>query len=178
MADLQTVVADNREAVSAFLAAARTIPPSQWTQPRAPGKWSPAQVTEHVALAYELSRGILHGSFPARSAPRLLRPLIRILFLNPILKNGRFGPGGKSPKTFQPTPSPAPPAALTARLQGASDGLEADLAAAARTGPSTVDHPFFGHVPLPEYLRLQAIHTRHHRQQLPGSPDIKFEVQQ
>ena len=32
-----------------------------------------------------------------------------------------------------------------------------------------VDHPFFGELSLPDFLRLQMIHARHHRRQLPGA---------
>ncbi len=166
MADLQTSISDNRRAVSAFLADAGAVPPSRWAQPRAPGKWCPGQVTEHVALAYELSRGLLHGTFPGKAAPRFLRPLIRTFFLNPILKRGRFGTGGKTPRPFQPAESPPAPEALISRLETAVGAFETDLAAAARNGQTTIDHPFFGKVPLAEYVRLQAIHTRHHQQQL------------
>jgi len=170
-ADLQTSVADNRRAVGAFLADARAVPPTRWAHPRAPGKWSPGQVTEHVALAYELSRGLLHGSFPGKAAPRILRPFIRAFFLTPVLKRGRFGPGNKSPEPFRPTGSPASPEALTARLEAAAGAFETDLAAAARSGQDSIDHPFFGQVPLAEYARLQAIHTQHHRGQLsPAAP--------
>ncbi len=169
MTDLQPVIAGNREAVEAFVAAARAIPASQWELPRAPDKWSPRQVTEHVALAYELSRAVLHHSFPGRAAPRLLRPLIRTLFLKPVLRSGRFGKGGKSPGPFRPTAAPEAVGPLTGRLQGAAAGFEADLLARANAGETTVDHPFFGELSLPDFLRLQMIHARHHRRQLPGA---------
>jgi DinB superfamily len=166
MADLQTSMADNRQAVTAFLAAAHAVSPSRWAHPRAPGKWSPGQVTEHVALAYELSRGLLHGSFPGSAAPRILRPFIRMFFLNPVLKRGRFGPGNKTPEPFEPAESPPAPEALIARLESAVGAFDTDLAAASRSGQSTLDHPFFGKVLLADYVRLQAIHTQHHREQL------------
>jgi hypothetical protein len=47
--------------------------------------------------------------------------------------------------------------------------FETEFAAAARNGQTTIDHPFFGRVPLAEYVRLQGIHTEHHRQQLPSA---------
>ena len=109
---------------------------------------------------------MLQHSFPGRAAPRLLRPINRTLFLNPVLKSGRFGKGGKSPGPFQPSATPALLEPLTARLQAASDAFETDLSAAATSADATVDHPFFGRIPLTEYLRFQAIHTRHHQQQL------------
>jgi len=31
---------------------------------------------------------------------------------------------------------------------------------------ATVDHPFFGRLPVGDFVRLQEIHTRHHREQL------------
>ena len=167
MADLQARLTDHRKAVSAFLATARSVPRQQWAEPRAPGKWSPGQVTEHVAKAYETNRDVLHGTWPGRAAPRFLRPLIRFMLLNTVLKRGRFGKGGKSPEPFRPSSSPSPPEALTARLQAAAERFEADLTAAARGGQVAIEHPFFGRLRLTDYLRLNEIHTHHHRQQLP-----------
>jgi hypothetical protein len=55
LCDPQAVIASNRRTVSAFVDAALAVSPAQWTTRRAPGKWSPGQVTEHVAFAYEQS---------------------------------------------------------------------------------------------------------------------------
>jgi hypothetical protein len=168
MTDLQTVTSDSRRAVGAFVAAARAVPASAWTRPAAPGKWSPGQVTEHVALAYELSYAVLRKTYAGYSLPRLLRPVARKVFLARVLRRGAFGAGNKAPEPLRPGPSPPAPETLTARLQSSAAGLEADLAVAARTGQTTVDHPFFGRLPLTDLLRLQVIHTQHHRRQLPG----------
>src|SRR5262249_38301778 len=112
MADLQTGLRNHHEAVEAFLTTAGSVPAERWSQPRAPGKWSPGQVTEHLALAYEVNRKALDGTAPGPAAPRLLRPLIRVLGLRPVLRRGRFIPGSKSPKVFRPGPSPAPATVL------------------------------------------------------------------
>jgi hypothetical protein len=85
MTDLKTVIANNRQAVTDFLTTAGALAPSEWGRPRAPGKWCPGQVTEHLVLTYELGRGILHGTFPGSTAPRVVRPLIRVLFLKRVL---------------------------------------------------------------------------------------------
>jgi hypothetical protein len=162
MADLQPALTAHRRAVEAFLTDARAVPAARWTQPRLPGKWSPGQVTEHLALAYEVNRGVLHGRAPM-TAPRLLRPLIRWFGLAPVLRRGRFIPGSKSPKVFRPSDTPAPPAELLRRLESAMAAFEADAAAAKMT---TLDHPFFGRLPLTDFVRLQEIHTNHHRGQL------------
>jgi hypothetical protein len=162
MAELRSALAAQRRAVEEFLADARAVPAARWTQPRLPGKWSPGQVTEHLALAYEANRGVLHGRAPM-TAPRLLRPLIRWFGLAPVLRRGRFIPGSKSPKALRPGDSPAPQAELLRRLQAATQAFESD-AAAARS--PTLDHPFFGRLPLTDFVRLQEIHTNHHRGQL------------
>lgn len=166
MTDLQRVISDNRDAVTNFIAAAHAVQASLWETPRAPGKWSPRQVTEHVTLAYELSRAALHGTFPGRAAPRFLRPLIRKFFLNPVLKAGRFGKGTTAPGPFRPTTTASGVEPLTARLRAAAIAFESDLLAGERSGGTTVNHPFFGTIPVDEYLRLQVIHTRHHQAQL------------
>ena len=168
MADVQPMLRGHREAVDSFLTAARAVPPVRWGEPRAPGKWSPGQVVEHVARAYEVNRGILHGGPAPVSAPRWVRPLIRRFLLAPVLRRGRFIPGSKSPRAFQPDPSPAEPTQALARLAAASASFEAD---AASLPAGTVDHPFFGRLPVSDFVRLQEIHTRHHREQLAPAAD-------
>jgi hypothetical protein len=169
MPDFQNTLTEHHAGVASFIATARALTAADWTQARAPGKWSPAQVAEHVAMAYECSSAALRGKYPGASAPRLLRPLIRTLFLKPVLRNGRFGAGAKAPGPFQPTASPAPASMLLPRVQSAADEFESMLAAELAQGHVTVDHPFFGPVALGDYLRLQVIHTDHHRRQLPGA---------
>jgi uncharacterized damage-inducible protein DinB len=54
------------------------------------------------------------------------------------------------------------------RIRAASATLEQALEAEAGAGRGTMNHPFFGSVSLADYLQLQAIHTNHHRGQLPA----------
>jgi hypothetical protein len=166
MPDVHSAIVDNRQAVEAFIATARAVPQSAWTRPRAPRKWSPGQVMEHVAIVYEGARAMLDGTFAGRAAPKVVRPLIRRFALTPVLKNGRFKTGLRAPAFFQPTSSPASVDDLSVRLQAAAGAFEAAVEQAARQERTFVDHPFFGRVDLADYSRLQAIHTRHHIQQL------------
>ena len=103
MNDLNAAIADNHKAVDEFTATARAIDAAGWSLPRAEGKWSPAQLVEHIALTYEYSRAVLNNNAPGPSAPRFLRPLVRIFFVNPVLKHGRFKPNAKAPSMFQPS---------------------------------------------------------------------------
>jgi hypothetical protein len=167
MIDLDNAVADNRKAVAEFCAAAGTFEPSEWTRAPAEGKWSPGQIAEHIALSYELSKDALHGTFPERGMPGFVRPLIRVLIFKPVLKKGRFGRPVKTFPSFEPAASPGAVDALTERLKEASTALEEDMHKMAGAGDNTLNHPFFGKLPLADYMEFQAVHTNHHRKQLP-----------
>jgi hypothetical protein len=169
MSDLDTAIADNHKAVEEFTAAARGVDASRWSLPRAEGKWTPAQVVEHIALTYEYSRAVLNNNAPGPAAPRFLRPLVRRFVVTPVLKSGSFKRKAKAPAMFQPSSSPDTPADLLSRLETALRTFEDDVRAAQHAGRSTLEHPFFGIMPVTDYLRFQAIHARHHRAQLPGA---------
>src|SRR5947207_15230216 len=88
MADVNDALASNRDAVLELVAAAERSAPT-WTTPRAPGKWSPSQIVEHVTRGFEEAAKAVSGvpsSIPM--PPAFLRPLLRVLFFNRILKKG------------------------------------------------------------------------------------------
>ena len=165
MADLHNALLANRSAVAEFLQTARLVSPEKWRVPRAEGKWSPAQVTEHLAKTYEESQSLIAGSSTIPAFPRLLRPVAGAAVRWTILRTGRF-PKGKAPAPFQPSASPPAQAILCARLQEASNVFEQSAEAADRGGLATFEHPFFGKFGVTEYVQLQAYHSVHHRSQL------------
>lgn len=167
MADVDEVIGSHRRAVSAFADAVRSVPATQWATPRAPGKWSPGQVTEHVTLAYEQSDRMLHGNFTGTARPWYQRLLARWLGLPSLLKRGDFGKGTfQAPDFIRPSASPPSSPALLARLEAAVHDLESALAGASDAQRVSVDHPVFGRVPLTDLLRFLILHTNHHRPQL------------
>jgi hypothetical protein len=168
MTELESAMAHNRGAVEDFIARAREVDVSGWTVPRAEGAWSPAQIVEHLALTYEFNRAMVMGNSNVTGFPRFLRPLVRRLVVDSTLKAGRFTRKGRSPAIFRPSATPAPQADLIARLRAAMASFEAGIRSSHPEGRRTINHPYFGAVPMINYLELQAIHTRHHRAQLPG----------
>jgi hypothetical protein len=72
MADINDVLADNRAAVLDLVAAAERSA-ATWTAPRAPGKWSPSQVVEHVARGLEEGANIASGAPSIPMPPAFLR---------------------------------------------------------------------------------------------------------
>ena len=171
MTELEAAIADHRAAVDEFVAAARRIDAAGWTTPRAKGAWSPAQIAEHLALFYEYSRRVATGTEPS-PIPRLLRPLVqrlaRRVVVDSTLKAGRFTRKGRAPGVFQPSPTPAPAADVLARVEVAVRGLEADIRSRHPEARRTIPHPIFGALATTAWVRLQAIHVRHHRAQLPA----------
>jgi DinB superfamily len=165
MSELVAARDANRKSVAEFVTVARGVDAGAWNREPAPGKWSPAQVTEHVTLAYAQTRDLLKTP-PAGGAPWFLRPLIRRFYVRPILKTGKFPANARAPRQFRPSASMEPADALLSRLQSAADGLERDLEELAGRGTTAINHPIFGRTPLTDALHFQAIHTAHHRRQL------------
>ena len=165
MTELETAIADNRAAVEEFVEKARRVDAAAWSTPRAEGKWSPAQIAEHLAIVYEYNRKVVTGD-AGKGAPKFLQPLARWFIVTRTLKAGRFTRNGRAPGIFQPTATPAAAPEVLARLTKALSGFESDIRSGHPEARHTVRHPFFGPLPTIDYLRLQAIHARHHRSQL------------
>ena len=167
MADINDVLADNRAAVI-DLAAAAERSAATWTTPRAPGKWSPSQVVEHVARIMEESANVADAR-PSRfpTMPYLLRPILRILFFKRTLRRNDF-PKMKAIDAFVPIAGPGTPADGRDRLQGALTLFDQACRARAASGQK-VASTIFGAVPVGDFARFQELHVRHHIMQMPGT---------
>lgn len=165
MPDMTTEIAANRDAVEQFLAAAETCA-DVWTTPRAPGKWSPSQLTEHVARSFEEAAHVALGQ-PTKlpNLPRFLRPVARILFFNRVLKTGVLS-NSKTTKAMDPQSGPPTFPEGQERLQAALQVFVQAYQKAAGQG-EMVESTAFGRVSLRDYARFVALHTRHHMGQLP-----------
>jgi hypothetical protein len=161
MADVNTALADSRLALDELIAACDRCGQA-WTTPVAPGKWSPSQNVEHVARALENSAREIGGEpsdFP--SFPVFVRPLVRGLFFNRVVKSGRMGKA-RTNKAMNPERGPATPADGCARLSSAHDAFDR----ACRAGGAQMNHGIFGRVNISDYARFMAVHTRHHAKQM------------
>lgn len=165
MVDVKSALDANRSAVDELIAAAEKCG-AAWTAPRAPGKWSPSQVVEHVALALEESANVVSGApskFP--TLPAFVRPLVRGLLFRRVLKRNAF-PKAKTNKAMDPASGPSTTVDARIRLEGALakfDQACRERVANAQSVQSTV----FGTVSVADYARFMAVHTRHHRKQVP-----------
>lgn len=167
MSDVSARLETARAAVDELIQAAQKCSPV-WTQPTAPGKWSPSQVVEHVARALEDSGDLFSGKptrFPNFPAP--VRPVIRAALFNRVVKNGKF-PKAKTNKPMDPLTGPATAEEGRIRLDRAFDKFEQGCLECAGKG-EWVKSETFGRVSTADYVRFMEIHTRHHRKQMPDA---------
>jgi hypothetical protein len=157
----------HRDALRAFLNTARGIPPQRWNTPLAPGKWSPAQVAEHVRLTYgmadtELTSGV---GIRVRSSP-WLRPLIRLVFLPRILRTGMLPKGARAPREIRPGDGPFDQRETLGGLEAIASAFQAKLASHEGRG---LTHHVFGQMDKAKTWQILAVHTEHHRRQIAGA---------
>ena len=165
MADVAAALTANRSAVESLVATTERAP-DRWTSPRAPGKWSPSQMVEHIARALDESANMVAGrpsKFP--TLPGFLRPVARTLFFKRVLRNQAF-PKARTNKAMDPEHGPATPAEGRKRLEQAVARFDQACGASAATGDGSVATSMFGRVALAEWVEFQAIHARHHEKQL------------
>jgi hypothetical protein len=165
MAEVETTLAANREAIADLIAAAESAA-GVWTVARAPGKWTPSQVVEHVARTLDESANVVSG-VPAKfpNLPFFLRPVVRGFLFKRVLRNGTF-PKARTNRAMNPASGPATPQDARVRLEGALARFDKECRACAKSG-GVVASAIFGKVPVADYAQFIAIHTRHHRKQMP-----------
>src|SRR5262245_49087556 len=165
--DLDAALGDLHAAVGGFLAAADRSA-NRWTMPLGYGKWSPAQVVEHVYRIMDQSANVIAGSpsaFP--DVPRLLRPVTRLMMFRRILKRGAFLSMRTAPP-FDPSAGPPTPADGRLRIDAALTRFTRASRERASAGEQ-VASKLFGPVAPAEFARFQELHVRHHLLQLSGT---------
>ncbi len=164
-------LAGHHAAVAEFIAAARAVPVEHWHAPRAVGKWSPAEETVHVTLAYRVLANELEGG------PSMVvrgqwwqRTLLRLMVLPRILRSGKLPSGARAPRELRPPPATDDAATLLIRFDEAAASFTGALAAVRTLDPGRrLVHPYFGPLPLAHVLRFATLHTRHHLAFLPAA---------
>lgn len=141
-------------------------PAADWQRGPA-GKWTPAQIVEHLALAMELSAATFRerrAKGPMARRPTTLREKLGKLF---VFGLGRFPPGLKAPERSSPAPRVEGHSAETRFRAGlaAWEALEGDLLPA-RRHDLFVRHPRLGDLTMEEWTRFHAVHARHHARQI------------
>ena len=135
---------------------------------RAPaGKWTPAQIVEHLALGLTLSAATFHTR--RNHAAMVRRPRTPAEHVAKFLIFGLhwFPPGRKAPERTMPAPHIGRTAAEAHFLEGIEAWDQIDRALLpARRADLFVKHPRMGDLTIEEWVHFHVIHARHHARQI------------
>jgi hypothetical protein len=163
-------LAGHRGAVERFVASARTISPDRWAEPVSPGKWSPAEIAEHLSLTYDRILAELNGGPPVRVKVKGFKLLLLRLTVMPrFLGAGYVPPGVRAPREILPVAANPDRAQSLARFEERAAEFERVMAERLPMGKLRVTHPFFGRLTLVQGVRFVEVHLRHHTKQLPSA---------
>ena len=148
------------------LAPLRGRPDSEWQRGPA-GKWTPAQIVEHLALGLTLSAETFlarRNHAPMARRPRTPAQKIAKLF---IFGLRWFPPGRKAPERTTPAPQVDRASAEAHFLAAVEAWDQVDRALLPeRRADLFVKHPRMGDLTVEEWMRFHIIHARHHARQI------------
>jgi hypothetical protein len=164
------IVALHDRATADFAAAARRAgaDPEIWSAPASPGKWSPAQIVQHVVLALEAARRELREGVPMQLRTRAWQRLVlRFTLQRRLMRGGAFPRGARAPREARPHGDTGPADSLIARLELLNRELISELGAALTSRPRLrLLHPYFGRLSVADMVYVSARHIQHHEAQL------------
>lgn len=150
---------------------AENVDPREWLVPRAEGKWTPAQVVDHLSRVYDVVTREVEGGPGMKlrmTFPR--RMILRLLFLRRILRGGYFPEGAPAPYETRPGQGIPDQAAAIAEFRALAATFAAAAAKAHDSGGRVrITHAYFGTAPVDKATLLCARHIEHHQKQLPRS---------
>jgi hypothetical protein len=135
--------------------------------PRTDGKWSIAQIVEHLDLAYTLNSAAMRRRIEKGHLPPKPRNLRQAFARAVVVGLGYFPSGRRGPERTMPQGRPF--ADVRAGLhQHLTDLDDAFTAAERMFGASApiLDHPFIGPFSVADWRKFHWIHTRHHARQI------------
>ena len=155
------------EVAAELVSAARRVTSEKWLVPRDEGKWCPAQVVEHLNLAYDvLLRELAGGEGMQIRTKFLRRMLLRWTIMPRLMRGAPFPPGVPAPREVRGPVANPDQAAAIASFADRAVKLETEAARAEEKGGVRLTHAYFGKSSVAQGILLCAQHIRHHRKQL------------
>jgi hypothetical protein len=163
----QSAVEEHHVALAAYLDAAERMTEATWTRPWQPGKWTPAQITEHLAMTYRVFIGEVNGgpAMKLKLTP-FRRRMLKLLMLPHMLFHRTFPRGAPAPRELRPGETLPSRADALAQMRDLGGRFEAEANRARAAGWDHVTHPYFGPIDMTRGMRLCAVHLEHHTRQL------------
>jgi len=160
-------VDEHRTALAAFLDSAELLREDAWSQPWGPGKWTRAQIAEHLALSYEAGiREVTSGEAMTVRVPPFRLKLLRLVLLPHILFHRSIPLRARSPRELRPGEVTTPRPELLRRLRALAERFENEMERAYHSGGGGLTHPYFGKLDAVKGMRFMAIHVEHHTRQI------------
>lgn len=164
--DRDSARAEHQRAVRQFLAAARAVPREAWERPARDQQWSPAQIAEHVRLAYAVVAQQLAGGSGLRVRTSWwLRLVLRWRLLPRILGTGTIPAGARAPRELRPGDGPFDREPTLSALEVSARVVEDAIVREWDSSAARMTHHVFGALRAPQALRFVTVHTAHHARQ-------------
>lgn len=159
---------EHQVALAAYLDAAGRLDDAAWTRPWAPGKWTPAQITEHLSMTYRVFISEVTGGQGMKlKLTSFRRRVLRMFLLPHMLFHRTFPRGAPAPRELRPADAALPARAeALERMRALGEQFEREASRARAGGWTHVTHPYFGPIDLTRGMRLAAVHIEHHTRQL------------
>jgi len=132
-----------------------------------PGKWSIAEILEHLTLTFNLNASTLERAISSGETKAGRAALVKTLSRIVVVELGYF-PRARAPEAVVPRGSIPPERSLEAVAEALA-AVDAALARAAeRFGEGTplLKHAFFGGMTVPQWRMFHFRHTAHHMRQV------------
>jgi len=160
-------VEEHRAALAAFLDVAEQLKEDAWGSPWGPGKWTRAQVAEHLALTYEIAiRELTTGEGLRVRVTGVRQRLLRWILMPHILFHRSLPVRVTAPREARPPEVTAPRGAILRRLRELGVRWEMEMERAIGAGGGGLTHPYFGTIPPVKAMRFMAVHIEHHTRQV------------
>ncbi len=165
MRSFDETVAIHDRAVAEYVAAAERV--TSWDASPKPGKWSAAQITAHLNLAFEAILCEMNGGPPMALRTKWLpRFLLRHTIMRRLMKGGAFPHGAPAPRETRPPDAMGDRESAVAEFRRLAAEVKNALVAHGRG--ARFRHPYFGYVSALDGMYISARHIDHHRTQIIG----------
>lgn len=157
----------HRAAVALYFQCAGIIPENAWLTPIEAEKWTPAQITEHLILTYQVFLQQMRGEQNIKTVYGSgMQWLLRLLILPGIYRRRKLPRGAQAPEEILPVKADQRREAAIEQLKKAVGEFENEASARRNEESLRLTHHVFGKIKLIQGIDLAAIHTEHHARQL------------
>ena len=165
----------HQTAIADYLQTALRLEEGIWRLPVAAEKWTPAQITDHLILTYQMLVKQIRGEQRLKMQYGFpLRQILRLTILPKIYRTRRLPRGAQAPPEIMPEDSEMPRQTALEKLEESSGKFENEILSCRNDNKFRLTHHVFGDLKPLKAIDFITIHTEHHVRQLP--PENKSEI--